>query len=285
MSAVCSFYSIMAFGKIQIGDIKEVIQEKKATVGVAILYQDKIFTLSDNQQYPLMSLFKFHVTVAALKKMDREHIPLDSTVYITREQMHENTYSPLRNKYPNQGIHISLRDIITYTIIYSDNNTCDWLIDFAGGIKKVDTFIKSLGIKKLNLTETEHSMHENIMNSYNNWSSPLSVVQLIKKIYTDEILSATSFAFLEETMLNCSSGENKLKAGLPPNVKIGHKTGHSDRTSDGLQISETDAGVIYLPDGERCYIAVLIKNSLESDETNARIMADITRVIYHSLQK
>ena len=86
-------------------------------------------------------------------------------------------------------------------------------------------------------------------------------------------------------MLNCSSGENKLKAGLPPNVKIGHKTGHSDRTSDGLQISETDAGVIYLPDGERCYIAVLIKNSLESDETTARIMADITRVIYHSLQK
>lgn len=133
---------------------------------MAILYQDKIFTLSDNQQYPLMSLFKFHVTVAALKKMDREHIPLDSTVCITREQMHENTYSPLRNKYPNQGIHISLRDIITYTIIYSDNNTCDWLIDFAGGIKKVDTFIKSLGIKKLNLTETEHSMHENIMNSY-----------------------------------------------------------------------------------------------------------------------
>ena len=86
--------------------------------------------------------------------------------------MHKDTYSPLRDKYPNQTIFISYREILEYTLSHSDNNTCDWLIDFVGGIKHVDSYIKSLGITYLNLTETEHSMHEDIMRSYNNWSTP-----------------------------------------------------------------------------------------------------------------
>ena len=73
---------------------------------------------------------------------------------------------------------------------------------------------------------------------------------------------------------------DKLKAGLPADIKIAHKTGHSDRTSDGLQISEADAGVIYLPNGEKCYIVVLIKDSRESDKDNAKIMADIANLTF-----
>ena len=86
-------------------------------------------------------------------------------------------------------------------------------------------------------------------------------------------------------MLNCVSGKNKLIAGLPHDVKFGHKTGHSDRTADGVQISEADAGVIYLPNGEKCYIVVLIKDSRESDDDNAKIMADISNVVYRHLNK
>ena len=61
-------------------------------------------------------------------------------------------------------------------------------------------------------------------------------------------------------MLDCVSGKNKLIAGFPTEIKFGHKTGRSNRTADGIQISEGDAGVIYLPNGEKCYIVVLIKD-------------------------
>ena len=159
------------------------------------------------------------------------------------------------------------------------------MIDFVGGIKHVDSYIKSLGITHLNLTETEHSMHEDIMRSYNNWSTPLSVAQLLQKIFTEHILTNEHFIFLEEAMLKCSSGKDKLIAGLPADIKFGHKTGHSDRTSDGIRICEADAGVIYLPNGEKCYIAVLIKDSRESDQNNVQIMADIAALVYHSLKK
>lgn len=93
------------------------------------------------------------------------------------------------------------------------------------------------------------------------------------------------FAFLETAMLDCVSGKNKLIAGLPTDIKFGHKTGRSNRTADGIQISEGDAGVIYLPNGEKCYIVVLIKDSRESDDDNAKIMADISNIVYRHLNK
>lgn len=80
-------------------------------------------------------------------------------------------------------------------------------------------------------------------------------------------------------------GKDKLIAGLPADIKFGHKTGHSDRTSDGIRICEADAGVIYLPNGEKCYIAVLIKDSRESDQNNVQIMADIASLVYHNLKR
>ena len=224
-----------------------------------------------------MSVFKLPIAVAALKKMETENIPLDSMAYMEPEQIHKNTYSPLRDKHPQGRIRISYREAIEYTVAHSDNNTCDWLIEFAGGINNIDAYMKSLGIEDLNLTETEHDMHVNIMNCYNNWSTPLSIARLLKKIYTENVLTEEHFAFLEKTMLDCSSGKDKLKAGLPAGIPLAHKTGHSDRMPDGLQISDADAGVIYLPDGEKCFLVVLIKDSRETDRDNAGIMAGHSR--------
>lgn len=275
--------SLSAYAQNLTDEIRNIVLNKKATIGVAVLYKSKVHTLCNDNKYPLMSVFKFHIAVTALKKMERENIALDSMVYIKPEQMHINTYSPLRDKYPNQKIHISYREIIEYTITVSDNNTCDWLIDFIGGIKIVDSYIKSIGVRELNLTETEDSMHEDIMRSYNNWSTPLAVVELLRKIYVEDILTKEHFVFLENAMLHCFSGKDKLIAGLPKNIKFAHKTGHSDRTDKGVQISDADAGIIYMPDGEKCYVAVIIKDSKESDETNAKIMSDISNVIYNCL--
>lgn len=282
---LCCYCSIMAFGQNMTREIEKIIKGKQASVGVAIIHNDDIIAIANEDKYPTMSVFKFHIAVTALKKMEAENIPLDKMVYIKQKEMLKNTYSPLRDKYPDQGIRISYRDIIKYTVSISDNNTCDWLIRFVGGIDKVDSYIKSLGIKDMNFTETEESMRTDIMLCYNNWSTPLAIAQLLKKLHTENILTKEHFAFLETAMLDCVSGKNKLIAGLPTDIKFGHKTGRSNRTADGIQISEGDAGVIYLPNGEKCYIVVLIKDSRESDDDNAKIMADISNIVYRHLNK
>lgn len=279
-SVLCICCMTAAAGKDLRGDIEKVIAGRQATIGVALMCGDTVITVNNSRKYPLMSVFKLHVAVTALRKMDAEDIPLDSTVLIRSEQLLENTYSPLRDRYPGQDIRISYRDIVGYTVSHSDNNTCDLLIGFSGGIDKVDSCIKSLGITDLNLTETEADMHEDIRNGYLNWSTPMAVVRLFEKIYSGEILSTEHSAFLERILLECSSGQNKLKAGLSGDVPVAHKTGHSDRLPDGTMIGDADAGAIYMPDGRKCYVSVLIMDSKETDEVNAGVMAEIAGIVY-----
>ena len=76
---------------------------------------------------PLLSVFKFHVALAVLDKMDKQSISLDSIVSIKASQMLPNTYSPLRKKLPDQDFTITLRELMQYSISQSDNNACDIL--------------------------------------------------------------------------------------------------------------------------------------------------------------
>ena len=258
-------------------DIQEVIKGKKAQVGVAVLYKDDAFTANNDDQYPLMSVFKFHIALAVLKKMEKEGIPLTAVVTLGPSDIDTKTWSPMYKKYKSKKITLSYGDLISYMVSQSDNNACNWLINFVGGIQNVNDFIKNLGIDRIQLIETEKS---NIRKSYNNWSTPLSVTQLLRKVYTEKVLSDEHFAFLEKAMLASASGKDKFRAGLPKEVEVGHKTGMSYRTPEGIRMCDADVGVIYMPRGEKCYLAVLVKDSKETDAANAKIMADIAKKVY-----
>lgn len=126
-------------------------------------------------------------------------------------------------------------------------------------------------------------MHAGMSKCYENRGTPSSAVELMQLAYDGNLLTKEHASFLEKVMKEASTGADKIKAGLPENVVLGHKTGSSDRTGNGVKIADNDAGVIYLPDGRKCFVAVFIKDSKETDETNARIIADITKVIYNAL--
>lgn len=264
-------------------EIQKAVKDREATVGVAVLHNGKVFTMNNDGRYPLMSVFKFHIAVTVLKKMETENISLDSTLCIREKEVQRDTYSPMLKNYPDGDICMTYGEMLEYMVSHSDNNACNRLIEFAGGIREVDRYIRSLGIEDFSLTETERTMQEDTYRSYNNWSSLLDMARLLEKVYTGNVLSGEHFAFLEKAMLNSSSGSNKIKAGLPENVTIGHKTGSSFRRPDGIQICENDAGVLYMPDGSKAYLVVFVKDSKESDAANAEIIADVARAVYPAL--
>lgn len=267
-------------------DFEKIVESKRAKVGLAILCEgEEPILLNNKDSYPLMSVFKLHVAISAMDKMRREKISLDEKVFVKACDMQKDTFSPLLKKYPNCDFEISLKELLEAALALSDNNACDILIKFTGGIEKIDAYIRGLGIEDFKLSETETSMNADIAKSYNNCSSPLSIVRLLEKIYTKDVLEASHLLFLKNTLASANTGADKLRAGLPPNARLEHKTGHSARTKSGLRIAENDVGVFYAPSGRRCYIAVLVKDSLESDSENAKIISDMARLTFESLRE
>ena len=266
--------------------IDSLLNGKKATVGIAV-WTDKgdMLRYNDHVHFPLLSVFKFHVALAVLDKMDKQSISLDSIVSIKASQMLPNTYSPLRKKFPDQDFTITLRELMQYSISQSDNNACDILIEYAGGIKHINDYIHRLSIDSFNLSETEDGMHSSFEAVYRNWSTPSAMARLLRTADEKELFSNKELKdFLWQTMIDTETGANKLKGMLPAKTVVGHKTGSSDRNADGMKTADNDAGLVILPDGRKYYIAAFVMDSYETDEDNANIIARISRMVYDAMR-
>lgn len=259
--------------------IAKMTEGKAAEVGVAWVADGKTHTVNNTGHYPLMSVFKLHVAVAALRQMERSGTPTDTLINVKASEMMADTYSPMLRLYGKRDFTIRLDSLLRYSVAESDNNACDIIIRLAGGIEAVDAEMRSIGLTDFNLTETEATMHADPTRSYNNRSTPLSVAELFRKLYEESILGEPYAALLKGILLSTSTGPNKLKAALTPGMTLAHKTGTGFTLPDGTRTADNDAGAITLPDGHRIYIAVLIKDTRLGDEANARLMADVAKVV------
>lgn len=266
--------------------IDSLLKGKRATIGIAVGADKEILRYNDHIHFPLLSVFKFHVALAVLDKMDRQGTCLDSIVSIKAAQMQPNTYSPLRKRFSDQDFTITLRELMQYSISLSDNNACDILIAYAGGIEHIDSYIRRLGIDDFCLSETEDDMHASPEAVCRNWSTPSAMMQLLKIANEQDLFANKELKnFLWQAMMETETGGNKLKGKLPTEIVVGHKTGSSDRNADGLKAADNDAGLVILPDGRKYYIAVFVMNSYETDADNATIIARISRMVYDAMSE
>lgn len=261
--------------------IKSFLDDKKATVGVSVLYEGKeIASVNGQHSYPLLSVYKFPLALAVLDHLNRNRLPLNTEISIGQSDLLPDTYSPLRDKYPQGKIVLTVSELLYYTIALSDNNACDILFRYVGSPQKVNRYIKKLKIKDISIRHTEQELHENMDYLYQNCATPLALCRLMELFLQKELFSLEYRDFLEQTLIQTTTGFNKIRALIPTSVTVGDKTGNSPRTSVGMKIADNDLAFIRLPDGKQYIIAVLVSDSYESDETNARIIARISKLVY-----
>lgn len=260
--------------------IDRILEPCEATVGVAVLAPDGTPITRNDRPLPMLSVFKFPVALAVLDRTVREGIPLSTPVAVGPEWLDSGTYSPMRDSLPPQGGTLPLGRLLAYAVSQSDNIACDRLIDFAGGPGAVDGYLKRLGITEIRITATERTMHLATENQRINTARPSALCSLFDRFLQGELLPQRETAWLRVLLEGCATGQNKLRAGLPPEVRLGHKTGSSDCTPEGIRIADNDAGYVVLPDGRHYCITVLVTDSRHDDARNAGIIAAISEAAY-----
>lgn len=256
-----------------------------AKVGVAVMVNNTdTLTVNNSDKYPMMSVFKFHQALAVCHLLQMKGMLLDSVINISKEELRENTYSPLRDRFPEGNIRISLSELMEYTLQLSDNNACDILFNRILSTKETDRYIRSLGIDDFSIEMDENDMHENLDNCYSNWTTPMAAVRLINLFLEGGAVSGEYYDFIKRTMTECTTGIGRLPYPLKNTAAvIGHKTGTGDKNSDGRYIGINDIGFIDLPNGDSYLIAVFVKDSAENYETTEKIIAEISSIIYKNI--
>lgn len=267
--------------------INSITEGKKATVGVSVLGFENNFKYSKNGDKPLptLSVFKFHIACAVLDLVDKGKLSLDQKLFFKKEDMLENTWSPIREKYPDANISLTLGEVLDYTVALSDNNGCDLLLKLIGGTQTVQKFMDSKGVKGFQIKRNEDDMHKNWKTQYDNYSTTNSAVQLLKKFYDGKLLSKKSTDYLMQIMIGTKTGTNKIVEQLPKNTPVAHKTGASGKNNEGLTVAENDMGIITLPNGKHYAIAIFVSNSMESDAVNCKMVSDISKAVWDDFNK
>ncbi|WP_261512602.1 CGA/CIA family class A beta-lactamase [Chryseobacterium paludis] len=267
--------------------INSIVNNKNATVGVSVLGIEDPFNYNKNgeKKLPMQSVFKFHIASAVLDFVDKGKLSLHKKILVKKSDLLDDTWSPLREKYPNGNIELPLSEIIDFTVAQSDNNGCDILLRLIGGTATVQKFMNSKGVKNFQIKFNEEEMHKSWDAQYENYSTTNSVAEVLKKFYQGKLLSKKSTDYLMQVMLGTKTGTNKLIEQLPKNTPIAHKTGSSGKNKNGLTGAENDMGIITLSNGKHYAIAVFVSNSTETDVVNCKIVSDISKAVWDDFNK
>ena len=259
--------------------LQTIVSAHSATIGFSLvdLQNGDTLTVNGTKHLPMQSVYKFHLALAILNQVDKGKLQLDQKILVKKSDLLPDTWSPLRDKYPNGEVEIPLSEILSFTVSQSDNNGCDILFRLIGGPAKVNRYIHNLGIKEVAITATEEQMHQNDQVQFTNWTTPAAATQLLKLFYGKKILSKTSHEFLWKVMTETSTGPNKIKGLLPAGTLVAHKTGSSGANKSGLTAASNDIGIVTLPDGKHFAVAAFVSMTKEDEKAIDSIIAELIK--------
>ena len=230
--------------------LNAMVASKSADVGIAALDLNSGETVSikGNTPFPMASTVKVAVAALYLAQVDNGRRSLDDTI---------------------NGQ--SARSLMRRMLVHSDNRATDILLADLGGPDAVHDWLQANGIKGLRVDRT---IAELLRSKRDLWdrrdsSTPVAMVDLLKRIYKAELIKPESRNYLLDLMAQCQTGKNRMKALLPWGTPVEHKTG----TLDGLT---DDVGFITLPDGRRVAVAIFARGGRDRPNT----IAETARAIY-----
>ncbi len=272
IALISLFLSSCATSHLQ-QQVKAFVKDKPAETGVAIAYDGKsICQIHANKKFPMMSVFKLHQAIAVLDSLGNDTTRLQEKIWISKDMLRKDTYSPLREKYPEGDISLTLAELLQYTLWLSDNNACDILFERFGGTVYANKRMKDLKLHDTQIKWTEADMHEDTRRCSENYTTPKDAITLLEKAYANK--------WLRTCLSECKTGQNRIPALLPPNIIVGHKTGTGDKTPAGLYRGINDIGFIELPNGKHILIAVFCDESKLTMQETESIIAEIARMAY-----
>lgn len=272
-------------GFAQSGSLKSKIdliaKDANGTIAISVVNFETRYTFAYNAtlHLPMQSVMKFPIAITVLHEIDEGKFELDQLIPISKNDL-PKIYSPLRDKYPEGGVAISIRALLSYMISLSDNNACDILLKTIGGTEKVNAYIHSLGVKNIAIKASEYEMSQAWTVQFTNWCDVEAMTQLLDLAFRPDFLSKVNHAYLWKIMQETSTGPNQIKGLLPASTIVAHKTGRSNTNEQGISAATNDVGIITLPNGKHLIIAVFVSNSSVNLAIRESVIARIAKAAY-----
>jgi beta-lactamase class A len=284
LACACATNRPAAYGGALVDRLQTAIRGAGGRVGVGAMWLDSGATvlLRGDEHFPMQSVYKLPIAMAALAAVDRGVLALEQDIRVTRDDLiPEAGHSPLRDAHPAGDVDVSVKDLLRLAVSESDGSASDVLLRLVGGAARVSAYVGSLGVEDMAIVDRERDISTVWEVQYRNFASPRAALALLRVLAQGRGLSSSSRTLLLELMTSTGTGQRRIKGGVPRGTRVAHKTGTSG-TANGITAATNDIGLVTLPDGGTLAVAVFVSDSPAPDDLRDGVIAEIARELWQA---
>jgi beta-lactamase class A len=229
------------------------------------------------EHFPMQSVYKLPIVMAVLQRVDQGKLKLEQEITVDKK-FYSPVHSPIRDKYPEGGVRLTLQELMAAAIVESDGAASDILLSLVTPTGAT-AYVRGLGVQEMVIATSEKEMTQGEMVQYRNWATPRAAVKLLMALQRGTGISAPSREFVLQWMTESTPGPNRLKGMLPAGTSVAHKTGTSG-THNGLTRATNDIGIVAMPDGRHLAIAAFVSDARSSETTREGAIAKSAKAVW-----
>jgi beta-lactamase class A len=185
----------------------------------------------EDERFVMCSTFKASLAAFVLARIDRSQDQLDHMIPYGPGDI-PDWHAPVAKQNLANGA-MSVADMCEAAVEYSDNTCANLLLARVGGPPALTDFWRSTGDRTTRLDHNEPMLNRSLPGDPRDTTTPFAMAQNLRRLVLGKVLAPDSRERLAGWMVNCKTGDNRLRGGLPKDWRIGDKTGNNGKDAAG----------------------------------------------------
>jgi beta-lactamase class A len=240
-------------------------------LGVAVIdsANEALVAHRGEQRFALCSTFKFLAAACVLSRVDRQQESLTRRIVYGQQDL--VGYSPGTEAHVG-GEGLTVGEICEAAVTLSDNTAGNLMLESFGGPAALTEYLRALGDDVTRLDRREPTLNEGTPGDPRDTTTPLAMLATVRKTVLGTALSAASRAQLTDWLLDCKTGDKRLRAGVPPGWRA------ADKTGTGGHNSTNDIAVLWPPGRAPLIVTAYYAESAAAIEQRESVLSQVGRL-------
>ncbi|MBC1436041.1 class A beta-lactamase [Listeria rocourtiae] len=252
-------------------ELKKLEEKYDVTLGVQgiNLADDKQVSYNEQERFAYASTYKAIAGGLLLKNLTEDQ--LNKRIKFSKEDLVD--YSPVTEKHVEDGM--TVKELINAAMTYSDNTAGNVLFDQLDGPKGYQKELAKIGDKTTQADRIEPELNEAKPGDKRDTTTPEAMAKGLSFLATEGNMAANRLDYFKQTLIDNTTGDKLIRAGVPDGYAVGDKTGA------GSYGTRNDIAVIY-PKGKDTKPLVWVifsKKAGKDDKYDDQLIADTAKVL------
>ena len=227
-----------------------------------------------DERFVMCSTFKASLAALALSRVDAGHERLERRVAFGPADL--QAYAPAARRNLARGW-MTVGGLCEAAVELSDNTCANLLLAQLGGPQGLTAFWRRTGDAVSRLDHNEPQLNRSPPGDPHDTTTPAAMARTLRRLALGEVLKPASRERLVGWMVDCKTGDNRLRGGLPSGWKIADKTGNNGKDASG------DIAVAWPKAGGPVLICAYTQGGSPTPPQLQAVFAEIGRMVGHRL--